>query len=99
MNEFEAWLANHCPNAPAFISDNNGFDYGFINWYFHHFLGRNPFGHSSTNLGSLYKGVVRNLRRNFKHLRRTVHDHNPVNDAIGNAEAFLQVLKENGMKP
>ena len=98
MNEFEAWLATHCPNDPAFISDNNGFDYGFINWYFHHFLGRNPFGHSSTNLGSLYKGVVRNLRRNFKHLRRTVHDHNPLHDAIGNAEAFLQVLKENGMK-
>jgi hypothetical protein len=42
--------------------------------------------------------VVRNLRRNFKHLRRTVHDHNPLHDAIGNAEAFLQVLKENGMK-
>ena len=41
MNEFEAWLATHCPNAPAFISDNNGFDYSFINWYFHHFIGLN----------------------------------------------------------
>jgi hypothetical protein len=25
----------------------------------HHFSGSNPFGHSSTNLGSLYKGLVR----------------------------------------
>lgn len=23
------------------ISDNNGFDWQFMNWYFHHFLGRN----------------------------------------------------------
>jgi hypothetical protein len=98
MCEFESWLATHNQDRPMFISDNNGFDYSFINWYFHHFLGRNPFGHSSTNLGSLYKGIVRDLRRNFKHLRRTVHDHNPVNDAKGNAEAFRHVLNEYGMK-
>ena len=54
-----------------FISDNNGFDWQFINWYFHHFLGKNPFGHSSTNLGSLYKGLVKDTFENFKHLRRT----------------------------
>jgi hypothetical protein len=41
------------------ISDNNDFDWQLISGYFHHFLGRNPFGHSSTNLGSLYQGVVR----------------------------------------
>ena len=50
------------------ISDNNGFDWQFINWYFHHFLGKNPFGHSSTNLGSLYKGVVRDMFASFKRL-------------------------------
>jgi hypothetical protein len=36
----------------VFVSDNNGFDWQFINWYFWHFTGANPFGHSSTNLGS-----------------------------------------------
>ena len=76
-----------------FVSDNNGFDWQFINWYFYHFLGRNPFGHSSTNLGALYKGLVKDMRKNFKHLRKTKHTHHPVDDARGNAEAMLVVLK------
>src|SRR5574341_1021420 len=50
MTEFSEWLRSNCRNQPVFISDNNGFDWQFINYYFHHFLGRNPFGHSSTNL-------------------------------------------------
>jgi len=54
-------------------------------------LGSNPFGHSSTNLGSLYKGVVRDMFVNFKHLRKTKHTHNPVDDARGNAEALLAI--------
>jgi hypothetical protein len=74
-----------------FISDNNGFDWQFINWYFHHFTGSNPFGFSSTNLGSLYKGVVKDMRASFKHLRKTRHTHHPVDDARGNAEAMLQI--------
>ena len=81
-----------------FISDNNGFDWQFINWYFHHFLGQNPFGHSSTNLGSLYKGVVKDTFANFKHLRRTKHTHDPVDDARGNAEALLQIKEKYDLK-
>jgi hypothetical protein len=82
---------------PMFISDNNGFDWQFVNWYFHHFLGSNPFGFSSTNLGSLYKGMVKNTRENFKHLRRTKHTHHPVDDARGNAEAML-TMGERGLR-
>jgi hypothetical protein len=81
-----------------FISDNNGFDWQFINWYCHHFLGENPFGFSSTNLGSLYKGLVRDMFSNFKHLRRTKHTHHPVDDAIGNAEAMLAMIGEFDLK-
>jgi len=56
-----------------------------------HFTGSNPSGHSSTNLGSLYKGLVRDTSRNFKHLRKTRHTHNPVDDARGNAGALLEM--------
>jgi hypothetical protein len=73
-----------------FISDNNGFDWQFINWYFHHFLCANPFGHSSTNLGSLYKGMLKSTSANFKRRRKTKHTHHPVDDARGNAEALLE---------
>lgn len=98
MRRFAAWLALHGRGQPMFVSDNNGFDWQFVNWYFHHFLGENPFGHSSTNLGSLYKGAVRDLHQNFKHLRRTAHTHHPVDDAKGNAEAFLAMREQFDLK-
>lgn len=91
MTRFDEWLKENAKDRLLFISDNNGFDWQFINWYFHHFLGRNPFGHSSTNLGSLYKGLVKDTFASFKHLRETRHTHNPVDDAIGNAEALLHM--------
>ena len=98
MRGFKEWLVQICKDRPVFISDNNGFDWMFVCWYFHHFLGENPFGHSSQNLGSLYKGLVKDTFQNFKHLRRTTHTHHPVDDAKGNAEALLTMKKEMGLK-
>ena len=97
MKDFQTWLKQVSPSQPRFISDNNGFDWQFINWYFHHFLKTNPFGFSSTNLGSLYKGMEKDMFVNFKHLRKTKHTHHPVDDARGNAEALL-TLKAMGLK-
>tara|TARA_R110002096_G_scaffold273422_9_gene467273 strand:- start:11240 stop:11758 length:519 start_codon:yes stop_codon:yes gene_type:complete len=94
MEQFRDWIAeSNQGGQPMFISDNNGFDWQFVNWYFHHFLQKNPFGHSSSNLGSIYKGMVKNCSQNFKHLRKTKHTHHPVDDAIGNAEALLEMRK------
>lgn len=94
MQLFEKWIKSLNSDKVMFISDNNGFDWQWINWYFHHFLGYNPFGHSSTNLGSFYKGLIKNVRGNFKHLRKTAHSHNPLDDAMGNAEAFIHLIKK-----
>jgi hypothetical protein len=98
VRQFGAWLGEHAKGHPMFISDNNGFDWQFSNYYFHHFTGRNPFGFSSTNLGSLYKGLVRDVTQNFKHLRKTRHTHHPVDDAKGNAEALLAMKEQLGLK-
>lgn len=98
MESFEIWLKQVSSGRPMFVSDNNGFDWQFINYYFHHFLERNPFGHSSTNLGSLYKGLVKDFSKNFKHLRRTTHTHHPLEDALGNAEAMLTLQSQLGLK-
>jgi len=98
MNSFEKWLNTVSKGKPMFISDNNGFDWMFICWYFHHFLQRNAFGHSSTNLGSLYKGMEKDMRKNFKRLRKAVHTHNPVDDAKGNCEALLHMRDKMGFK-
>jgi 3' exoribonuclease, RNase T-like len=93
MTKFKDWIKEVCNDKPIFISDNNGFDWMFVCWYFHHFLGENPFGYSSQNMGSLYKGLVQDTTKNFKHLRKTKHTHNPVDDAIGNAEALIYMKK------
>jgi len=97
MLDFARWLKENNSGRLMFISDNNGFDWQFINWYFHHFTGENPFGISSTNLGSLYKGLVKDTFQTFKHLRKTEHTHHPVEDAKGNAEALLE-MKNMGLK-
>ena len=98
MESFDSWISEVSERRPFFVSDNNGFDWQFVNWYFHHFLGRNPFGYSSTNLGSLYKGLVKDVFASFKHMRRTPHTHNPLDDARGNAEALLQMREKFGLK-
>jgi hypothetical protein len=98
MRAFAAWLGEHGGKRPIFIADNNGFDWSFINYYFHRFTGKNPFGYSSQNLGSLYKGVVKDAFASFKHLRTTTHTHHPVNDAKGNAEALLALKRDFGLK-
>ena len=85
-------------NRSMFLSDNNGFDWQFMNYYFHRFCGSNPFGHSSTNIGSLYKGIERNMFANFKKLRKTKHTHHPVDDAMGNAEALLVMRDKKRLK-
>ncbi len=91
-------IGEHAGKRPIFISDNNGFDWSFINYYFHRFAGGNPFGHSSQNLGSLYKGIAKDAFASFKHLRKTTHTHHPVDDAKGNAEALLAIKRELGLK-
>ncbi len=97
LERFEGWAVENSRGRPHFVSDN-AFDWMFVCWYFIHFTGRNPFGISSTNLGSLYKGVVRDMFQNFKHLRRTAHTHHPVDDALGNAEALLEIKRQFGLK-
>ncbi|HIK03653.1 MAG TPA: 3'-5' exoribonuclease [Trichormus sp. M33_DOE_039] len=98
MLAFEQWIQENSQGKPIFISDNNGFDWMFVCWYFQHFLQRNIFGYSSYNLGSLYKGLVKDTFTNFKHLRKTEHTHNPVDDALGNAEALIHMKLELGLK-
>jgi len=98
MLNFADWLSEHARSRPLFFSDNNGFDWQFVNWYFHHFTGHNPFGFTSTNIGSLYKGLVSDMFQNFKHLRQTPHTHHPVEDARGNAEALLYMKAKLGLK-
>jgi hypothetical protein len=93
------WLEEHAKGRPVFVSDNPAYDWQFINYYFHRFLGRNPFGFSGRRIGDLYAGLVRDASKatEWKKYRVTAHSHNPVDDAKGNAEA-LKKFRELGLK-
>jgi DNA polymerase III epsilon subunit-like protein len=99
MERFATWLEQHSKGRPVFVSDNVAFDWQFINYYFHRFLGRNPFGFSGRRIGDLYAGLVRDAYKasEWKQYRVTRHTHHPVDDARGNAEA-LRKFKQLGLK-
>lgn len=97
MEDFEIWINENSRGRPIFISDNNGFDWSYINYYFHKYLERNPFGWSSRRIGDLYCGMKNDSYAKWKYLRSTTHDHNPLNDAKGNAEALLK-MRDMGLK-
>ena len=97
MEDFDIWIKEVSVGHPILISDNNGFDAAYINYYFHWLLGKNPFGFSSRRIGDLYCGLVKDSRARWKHLRKTTHSHHPVDDAKGNAEALL-AIQEMGLK-
>jgi hypothetical protein len=95
FKRFEDWLGQF--KLPVkFVSDNPAWDYQWINDGFLTTLGRNPFGHSGRRIGDFYAGLTGdflNSSREWKRLRVTPHDHNPVHDAMGNVEAFIRMLR------
>jgi len=84
-----------------FVSDNVAYDWPPIHFYFNfyfqecNFESRNPFGYSARRIGDFYAGLVGDFGKQseWKSLRVTRHDHNPVNDAMGNVEALKRMLK------
>lgn len=99
MTRFSDWVHEHNKHyRPIFISDNNGFDWSFVNYYFHAFLGQNPFGWSSRNICDLHHGLCKSMFSRPKKLRKTKHNHDPVNDAKGNAEIVLAMKYHMGLE-
>lgn len=94
IRDLDAWLQS-LEAKPIFFSDNNGFDFSFVNWYCWRFLDRNPFGHSSRSLPEFYAGGKHDLgkRQAWKKWRRTPHTHNALDDARGNVEALRTMLE------
>ena len=95
---FGEWLRIVVPKGrrPVMVSDNPAYDWQWINDGFRRMMhGHNPFGHSARRIGDFYAGLCGDFRRSneWKRLRVTKHTHNPVDDAMGNLEAFERMLK------
>lgn len=101
MKRFNAWVKENSVGSPVFVSDNPAFDWQWINYYFHLYVGENPFGFSARRIGDLYCGLVKDAGKNRdwkKKYRKTSHTHHPVDDAKGNAEALIAFKEKLGLK-
>lgn len=60
MENFEQWLAELASDdgEVVFVGFNAPFDWSFVNYYFHRFLGRNPFGFTALDIKALYMGAT-----------------------------------------
>lgn len=99
MSDFAEWLKINSKGLPIGISDNNGYDFGVcLNYYFHKYYGKNPFGWSSRRIGDLFCGAEQNMWYRWKKHRISPHNHHPISDTKGNAEAILYLSKTYNIK-
>ncbi len=58
MRNFAEWIKQVSKDAiPVFVGFNAPFDWSFVNWYFHNFVGENPFGIGGLDIKSYYAGI------------------------------------------
>lgn len=95
-----AFLKAHSPDRPVFLSDNPSFDFQWPNYYCARIGEPNPFGHSGRRIGDFYAGLTRkwSAASDWKQFRKTAHTHDPVDDALGNAEALIHIADTYGLK-
>ncbi len=101
MSSFQNWVQRVTDNQRAvFVGFNASFDWSFVNWYFHVFLGKNPFGISALDIKSYYMGLSgclwqettsSQLPLSFQPSHR--QSHNALDDAIAQAEIFKKLLQ------
>lgn len=89
------WVMSTSDGHAVFVSDNPAYDWQWVAALFAQAGIDNPFGHSARRIGDFHAGLQRNFRdgNSWKKWRKTTHDHNPVNDARGNAEALWYLMK------
>lgn len=99
MREFKEWILSICgEGTPVFVGFNASFDWSFINYYFHRFLGSNPFGFSSLDIKALYMGATGCTwkQTSSNRMAQVLHpllkgNHNALKDAQYQAELFRLV--------
>lgn len=94
--ELEEWVKDLVGKDRAiFVSDNPAYDFMWIAGMFDAADIENPFGHSGRRISDFYAGMTGRWgnTQEWKKYRKTVHDHNPVNDSMGNVEAFEKIME------
>jgi DNA polymerase III epsilon subunit-like protein len=102
MKLFNQWLKEQEATGGklVFVGFNAPFDWSFVNYYFLQYLQHNPFGFTSLDIKAYYMGVTgcRWSETSSSQIARDVNptkigDHNPLHDAIYQAELFTLIQK------
>lgn len=100
MADFRDWIKSESKGKkPVFVGFNACFDWQFVNWYTHTYLGQNPFGFAGIDIKAYYMGMTglpwskttsRQLRPEFQ--PDTPQTHNALEDARAQASIFKKML-------
>ncbi|MDX8129627.1 3'-5' exonuclease [Methylomonas sp. OY6] len=97
MSGFSQWLDSliERDDSIVFVGFNAPFDWSFVNYYFHRFLGENPFGFTALDIKALYMGATgcswhdTRSSKIAEHLKPTLTGtHDALRDAQYQAEIF-----------
>ena len=103
MQQFSDWVESIAGSEHdvVFVGFNAPFDWSFINYYFHKYLGANPFGFMALDIKSYYMGKMKcdwkdttssKIAKKINPQRRG--DHDALHDALYQAEIFRMLQKE-----
>ncbi len=100
MQAYVEWL-NNLPGKPVFVGYPAGFDFLFVYHYLIFFTGKSPFSFSAIDIETFAmamlkteyrKSTKRNMPRHW--FGSHPHTHIALDDAIGQGELFINMLKE-----
>lgn len=102
MTAFRDWLKEVANgNKPVFVGFNATFDWAFVNYYFHEYLGKNPFGFGGLDIKSYYMGMTgcawedtRSSRIATEFKSPSPHTHQALDDAIEQGEMFRKMQEK-----
>lgn len=104
MNLFTGWLEKQkqSDGKLVFVGFNAPFDWSFINYYFLKYCHKNPFGFSALDIKAYYMGITgcHWSETSSSQIAKKVNpekigDHNPLHDALYQAELFTLINKLN----
>lgn len=104
MEAFRDWVMRTAgPDAtPIFVGFNAPFDWSFVNYYFHRYMGENPFGFAALDIKSMYMGAAGSswAQTRSSQIAAALHptlkgNHDALHDALYQAELFLLIRVAN----